>query len=71
MRPVADLPLPLQGEMCPYAVVTPDGAWHEHDWRKHSTAEQMTQATSKWTDRVHCLLSQHKDTIVVGLDCHS
>ena len=56
IRPVSAL-LP---DLVPYAIVTPDGLWHDRDGM---TPEQ-------WSRRSRSLLQQYREGIAVAIDCH-
>jgi hypothetical protein len=53
-----------------FAVVTPDGHWHERGemgWFGMTRAEKPQE---KWKAIVVDILKQYKDSVVVGVDCH-
>lgn len=51
----------IDHHIIPYAIVTPDGHWHEEeDWKGW-----------EWKDTVRSILSENLDTQVVGVDCHA
>jgi hypothetical protein len=53
-----------------FALVTPDGAWHEQGkmgWWATITDEKTESA---WKEEVVKIIQQHQDTILVGVDCH-
>jgi hypothetical protein len=45
----------------PYAIVTPDGTWHE--WTR--------ETADTWDSTARDLLTQHSDCTAVAFDCHS
>jgi len=54
----------------PFAVVTPDGAWHDKGkmgWWGMASDEKADEA---WEKEVHDLLAAHPDTITVACDLH-
>jgi hypothetical protein len=53
----------LGHHIIPAAIVTPDGDWHEEDWKKW-------EGRKKWEDRARSILSKNLETWAVGLDCH-
>ncbi|MQY04850.1 hypothetical protein [Actinomadura macrotermitis] len=55
--PVTALPEPV----LPFAVVTPDGAWHERG---------ADQEEGGWQAEFRRLIAAHPDTVAVTIDCH-
>lgn len=54
----------------PYAVITPDGEWHQHvetDWFGVPNDEPDLD---EWTRTVTGILAQHADCFAVVVDCH-
>jgi hypothetical protein len=47
------------------ALVTPDGEWHEDDWRDESEA-----AEEAWAEEVLMVLKRHRLEVAVVLECH-
>ena len=56
VRPVSEI---VPG-LIPYAVVTPDGAWHDG----------KGMVTEAWAEHCRRLLQGHADRLAVALDCH-
>lgn len=57
-------------EVIPYAVVTPDGEWHERGqmgWFGMSSGEIPAD---EWKAKVHTLYAQHSGCIAIGCDLH-
>jgi hypothetical protein len=47
-------------ELIPYAIITPDGAWHDCAAQSHE----------EWIQEYHNILHQHQEKLVVAIDCH-
>jgi hypothetical protein len=71
---VADLP-----EVIPYAVITPDGLWHEigkdigvqtfaKTYLNHNVP--ISEEEKRWNSEVQEMLIQYSDHIAIGLNCH-
>lgn len=56
VRPVPQLVPDIRA----YAVITPDGAWHE----------QGEEPLQEWRVRLRSLLDRHRDQLAVAIDCH-
>lgn len=54
----------------PFAVVTPDGQWHERDQMGWWAMVADEKPKDEWEATVRQLLAAHPDTIAVALDCH-
>jgi len=69
-RVVASLPTPLPEDLVPFAIVTPDGAWHDRGrmgwWGMVSDATDRDQ----WGAQVREQLAAHPTALAVVLDCH-
>jgi len=60
----------LPAKSVPFAIVTPDGTWHEKGemgWWGMTKNEKEEQ---KWEAEVAGILTDHKDDLIVGVDCH-
>lgn len=71
---IADLP-----DIIPYAVITPDGKWHELGFdfgiqafmRNHLNSNtNITEEEINWDVKVKKILNFYSDFIAVGLNCH-
>lgn len=54
----------------PYAIVTPDGEWHERGkmgWFGLSSNEQPME---QWLEQVRAIFEKYRSHMVVGVDCH-
>lgn len=54
----------------PFAVVTPDGVWHEKGEMGWFGMSHNNKEEKKWVKEVQELLDQHKDHWIIGVDCH-
>ncbi len=74
----ADVPIPtdfapveelnLEKLVMPYVIVTPDGQWSQCD---DSWFDSWgITADAHWTETVKQILENHKDAILVVVDCH-
>lgn len=72
MRPANEVPV----DFTPYALVTPDGRWHERarmGWfgvTIENEDGEEEQPIEEWKTTVQALLGEHIDTIAVVVDCH-
>ncbi len=62
LPPVAQWP----DEILPYAIITPEGEWHDMEKAGGSTLRDAT-----WITQVQDLINEHLDCVAVVLDCHS
>ena len=53
-----------------FAVVTPDGAWHEKGRMGWWAVVSDEKADETWDVEVRRLIATHQDCYMVGLDCH-
>ena len=51
----------LRSDLVPYAIVTPDGRWHE--------CKEMDDA--QWRSKVLAILEEHSECLAVAVDCHT
>lgn len=61
-----------QGERTsiPFAVVTPDGVWHEKGKMGYFGCVSSEKTMALWNAEVRIMYRQHFDTTAVALDCH-
>lgn len=69
-RAVADFPSPLPESEAPFALLTPDGQWHERGEMGWFGCVSNEKPRSAWIERVRELLSENSDSIAVCIDCH-
>jgi hypothetical protein len=50
----------LVPELLSYAIVTPDGKWHDREGK----------SDEQWQEEFRSLLRQHQEKMVVAIDCH-
>jgi len=64
------IPVPevLARDMLPFAIVTPDGEWHEKG--EMMWFGMVANMREDWPQRARDLLERHLDCIAVGVDCH-
>lgn len=53
----------------PFAIVTPDGAWHAHG--EMGWFARISCLDEEWESKAQAILSQHQDCILVVVDCHA
>jgi hypothetical protein len=51
----------IDHDIIPYALVTPDGCWHEEEYWK----------SWEWEETAKSILAENLETLAVGLDCHA
>lgn len=70
IQPVANLLAHFTDEVVPYAVVTPDGSWHQRgDMGRWGMSSNDIDA-DQWTEQVKALLEEHKQAVAVVCDLH-
>lgn len=62
------VPIMLELEIIPFALITPDGEWHERGSMRWFGPPLNLR--DDWPDEVRKILSQHRECIAVGVDCH-
>ncbi len=67
---VSKLPNPLPDDRVPYALVTPDGTWHERGRMGWWGMSSDNKPLEEWTNEVGTLLAQNSTCVAVGVDCH-
>jgi hypothetical protein len=60
--------LQLDDDQIPFAILTPDGVWHDKDQQKEEAYEERDAA---WKVRGRALLIEHRDSVAVIVDCHT
>lgn len=67
-RHVSEFSSPIPDDMIPFAIVTPDGEWHE----KGSMGWWgcVSDAKSDWKDGARSILAQHPTALAVAVDLH-
>jgi hypothetical protein len=55
---------------CPFAIVTPDGAWHERGEILWFGGARDEMSGNEWEEEVDKLIQQHPHTTIVVVDCH-
>jgi hypothetical protein len=68
-RPVRDIPID-DAHYCPFAVITPDGEWHESGSMGWWGVVSDEKEVSAWHEEVKVLLAQYPDCLAVAVDCH-
>ncbi len=68
-RPVRDIPISDMYYL-PFAVVTPDGQWHEQGKMGWWAVVANEMDVTVWHDTVKSLFAQHPDCLAVSVDCH-
>jgi hypothetical protein len=53
-----------------FAIVTPDGIWHEKGKMLSFAMVDNEKEQDKWQTEVRNILNQYKDKIAIGVDCH-
>jgi hypothetical protein len=53
----------------PFAIVTPDGAWHAHG--EMGWFARISCLDEEWESKAQAILSEHQDCILVLVDCHA
>lgn len=69
VQPVAKL-LDIKDNQMPFAMVTPDGKWHERGKMGWFASVRDEMPREEWNKRVRELLAKHAEAIVVVVDCH-
>ncbi len=67
-RHVSEFPSPIPDELIPWAIVTPDGEWHEKGsmgWFGMSSGDKP-----EWKDGARAILAQHPTALAVAVDLH-
>ena len=67
MCPVSEL---IEREYLPFAVLTPDGKWHERAKMLWFAIEKDPKEGDAWKDEVLAILRKYEDYVAVSLDCH-
>lgn len=57
-------------EKIPFALVTPDGAWHEQGEMGWFASVSSEKDEDLWKEEVQLLYAQHLDCVAVAVDCH-
>lgn len=60
----------MADEHAPYALVTPDGEWHQRGKMGWWGMSHNEIDKGEWKDQVFALLSQHPTAVAVVVDCH-
>jgi len=68
IRPVKTFPEPMPDKDIPFAIVTPDGEWHEKG--KMGWFANVSDEDDDWKSRARTILANHKSCVAVGVDCH-
>jgi hypothetical protein len=68
--PVSELPSPLPDDRIPFALVTPDGEWHQRGKMGWFASVSKEMPRAEWDAKVRALLATNGDAIAVGVDCH-
>lgn len=55
---------------CPFAVLTPDGEWHERGEMGWFGMAKDKKDKDTWQDQVHKIYEQHRDCLAVCVDVH-
>jgi hypothetical protein len=63
-RIVSDLPV----DFTPFAILTPDGEWHERG--RMGWWGIVSDEADEWPSQAKTLLEAHKDHLAVAVDCH-
>lgn len=66
VRPVGALPK----DFVPFALVTPDGYWHERGKMGWFACVSDEKSKEDWETEVRRLLAEHKHCVAVAVDCH-
>jgi hypothetical protein len=69
-RPVSDILEHWTEDSAPFALVTPDGEWHERGEMGWFAVVSDEKSSVCWDDQAHGLLEKHADCVAVGIDCH-
>ena len=67
-RRVPDFPLPIPDEQIPFAIVTPDGEWHEKG--SMGWFGCVSGAKDDWKDVARSILAAHPGSLAVAVDLH-
>lgn len=67
-RTVANMPSPVPDNMIPYAILTPDGTWHEKG--KMGWFGMSSDESDSWKDDARSLLAQYGNCLAVAVDLH-
>jgi hypothetical protein len=67
-RIVVEFPSPIPDELIPFAIVTPDGEWHEVG--KMGWFGCVSDEKEGWKDQARAILKRHDDTLAVAVDLH-
>lgn len=54
----------------PFAVLTPDGVWHEKGQMHWLAIVKNPKQSADWEAEVRTLYEQHRDCLAVAVDCH-
>lgn len=60
----------LDHKLTCFALVTPDGTWHERGKMGWWAVVADEQDEDSWNEEIVKLIQQHQDCILVGVDCH-
>lgn len=66
VRPLAH----IRKELTPFAVVTPDGQWHQKGDMGWWGMARNEQPKDEWKAQVESLLAAHQRCVAVVVDCH-
>lgn len=55
-------------DLIPFAILTPDGQWHESGSAGWQVASDQSQAD--WAAEVRSILESHRDCLAIAVDCH-
>lgn len=58
----------IRPEVSTFAVVTPDGEWHQHG--EMGWFGQSSNHNYNWEEQFKALMEEHKDCVAVLVDCH-
>lgn len=69
VRRAGDLPSDGDG-WAPFAIVTPDGSWHERAKMGWFGSTHGSRTHADWDNEARGICAQYADHMAVGLDCH-
>jgi hypothetical protein len=60
----------LKANHLPFAIITPDGEWHEKGQMGWWGVTHNEKEDDKWNKELFESLKEYKDDLIVGVDCH-
>ncbi|MQL51792.1 hypothetical protein GFC01_05845 [Desulfofundulus thermobenzoicus] len=67
---IAPVSVLLEKDVMPFAVVTPNGKWHERGKMGWFGMSFDNKEENDWTEKVRSIFEKHRDCLAVGCDLH-